>query len=353
MVAVTWVSGGRPALMERSLPESGRAIRLAWRFLLPAVAAVFGTLLLAVPWLVWTLDQDQIATLVVRLDGETREGGAVLPWTSGTELDRAAAALADRIGARVTIIAPDGAVLGESTPHPTALESHRDRPEVQAALQTGSGHAVRWSATLDRRLLYAARLDERDGERRIIRVAVPISSVSEHLLRLRAPIATALATAIALGLGVAWLVSSAMRRRLQRTGRFRRGTRGGTACAAHGSAAEGRPGRARGPARRDGAQRPRDDRRLRVERERLEAILRGMVEGVLVTDLDGARRPAERPRTRAARAAARRVGRAAGPLVELARDPALGELTRELAAGDAVASRDVTLSAGDRAARCR
>ena len=46
---------------------------------------------------------------------------------------------------------------------------------------------------------------------------------------------------------------------------------------------------------------------LRVERERLEAILRGMVEGVLVTDLDGRGRAAERPRTGAARAAARRL----------------------------------------------
>ena len=84
---------------------------------------------------------------------------------------------------------------------------------------------------------------------------------------------------------------------------------------------------------------------LRVERERLEAILRGMVEGVLVTDLHGgvvllnararellALPPDASPRGR--------------PLVELTRDPALGELIRELAAGASIASRDVTLSAG-------
>src|SRR5262247_270188 len=84
---------------------------------------------------------------------------------------------------------------------------------------------------------------------------------------------------------------------------------------------------------------------LRVERERLEAILRGMVEGVLVTDLAGgvvqlnaragellALPPNASPRGR--------------PLVELTRDPAIGELMRELSAGAGLASRDVTLSAG-------
>jgi two-component system phosphate regulon sensor histidine kinase PhoR len=84
---------------------------------------------------------------------------------------------------------------------------------------------------------------------------------------------------------------------------------------------------------------------LRVERERLEAILRGMVEGVLVTDLSGgvvllnarARQLLALPPDASAR------GR---PLVEITRDPALGELMRELAAGASLASRDVTLAAG-------
>jgi two-component system phosphate regulon sensor histidine kinase PhoR len=328
--------------MERSLPDAGRATRVAWRFLLPAVAAVFGTLLVAVPWLIWTLDQDQIAALVARLDGEAREAGAVLPWTSGGELDRTAAALAVRLGARLTIIAPDGAVLGESTPQ-TTLDSHRDRPEVQAALRTGAGHAVRWSATLDRRLLYAARLDERDGGRRVIRIAVPISSVSEHLLRLRTPVATALATAIALGLGVAWLVSSAVRRRVQRMVDFAA------------ALAAGAPPPPMGAERKDDlglletqlAEMAGNIQvtlaTMRVERERLEAILRGMVEGVLVTDLEG-RVVLLNARARELLAVPPAVEASGRPLIELVRDPAFAEIPRRLVAGDAVVSREVALS---------
>src|SRR5579885_3602298 len=85
---------------------------------------------------------------------------------------------------------------------------------------------------------------------------------------------------------------------------------------------------------------------LRVEQERLEAILRGMVEGVVVTDLAGD--------VVLMNARARDLlGVPAGtdgrgrPLVELARDPALAEIPRELGAAAETVSRDVTLAGGD------
>lgn len=84
---------------------------------------------------------------------------------------------------------------------------------------------------------------------------------------------------------------------------------------------------------------------LRVQRERLEAILRGMVEGVLVTDLSGGV-VLMNERARVLLGIPAEVATRGRPLVELTRDPALGELTRELAAGAAIASHDVTLGGG-------
>jgi hypothetical protein len=91
------------------------AAHLTRRFLLPAVAAVLGALIAAIPWLVATLDHDQIHALEARLAGEARHAGTVLPWDQGPTLDAVAFALADQLGARVTVIAPDGTVLGESS----------------------------------------------------------------------------------------------------------------------------------------------------------------------------------------------------------------------------------------------
>jgi two-component system phosphate regulon sensor histidine kinase PhoR len=96
--------------------------------------------------------------LFVRLALVERAAGSV----GGAE-PRVWDALADDLGpradGRVTFIAADGRVLGDSEV-PLAglarLENHRDRPEVAAALAGRPGSSMRWSATVRDRLMYAA-----------------------------------------------------------------------------------------------------------------------------------------------------------------------------------------------------
>src|SRR5262245_22260376 len=59
-------------------------------------------------------------------------------------------------GKRVSIIAADGTVLGDSSADPAELENHAGRPEVQAALAGGDGVAMRHSVSVDDDLIYAA-----------------------------------------------------------------------------------------------------------------------------------------------------------------------------------------------------
>ena len=86
---------------------------------------------------------------------------------------------------------------------------------------------------------------------------------------------------------------------------------------------------------------------LRVERERLEAILRGMVEGVLVTDLVG-RVALMNERARELLGLPAGHDGAGRPLVEVARQPQMSEMLRELAGGETVVSRDLTLEGAER-----
>jgi two-component system phosphate regulon sensor histidine kinase PhoR len=154
----------------------------------------------------------------------------------------------------------------------------------------------------------------------------------------------AVAAALPTGLAAAWGLARRWERRLERLARFAAQLEEGTAMpflAAEradllGDVETGLGRMARGVFGTIAA--------LNVERERLEAILRGMVEGVLVIDLAGtvvlmnarAREllglPIETPWR----------GRS---LVELSRDPGLADVVRELGAGAAVTSRDVTLEA--------
>lgn len=75
---------------------------------------------------------------------------------------------------RVTLISPDGAVLLETDADTSAMQNHKDRPEVAAALEIGQGQAVRRSATLSEdTFYYAVRLS--DGN--ILRLARNAHSV--------------------------------------------------------------------------------------------------------------------------------------------------------------------------------
>ena len=63
---------------------------------------------------------------------------------------------------RLTQIAPDGEVLYDSRRDENSIENHRSRPEVQSALQSGTGEDVRMSDTVGREMYYyAVLLDER------------------------------------------------------------------------------------------------------------------------------------------------------------------------------------------------
>src|SRR5262245_26709591 len=86
------------------------------------------------------------------------------------ELDAEADALGRQIGARVTFVAPDGEVVGDSELNAgelRALDNHAGRPEIQQSRSQGIGIARRYSATLITEMLY---------------VAVPVSNPDAPLL---------------------------------------------------------------------------------------------------------------------------------------------------------------------------
>ncbi len=305
-----------------------------------------GVLAVAIPYVSSTLATHQTATLSARLQAESRLVGQIIPWTRGPELADACARLSTDLNVRVTLMAGDGEVLCESSRSPVGLENHADRPEVRDALAVGTGGAVRQSGTTSEQLMYAATREARGGEVRVVRIAIPLTAVAENIAHLRRLILGGLVIASLLGLGAALVLSRSMLRRIQRLVTFAS------------RLAAGEPPPYLAPERRDAlglleAQLGDMARsvagtiaELRVEQERLEAILRGMVEGVLVTDLAGGV-VLMNARSRELLAVPPEVDTRGRPLVELTRDPALGELMRELAAGAPIASRDVTLAGGN------
>ena len=76
---------------------------------------------------------------------------------------------------RMTIIAPDGAVILDSKTTADSMENHATRPEIISALQTGTGESLRFSGTLrTETYYYAVRLN--DGY--ILRLSRPVGSIA-------------------------------------------------------------------------------------------------------------------------------------------------------------------------------
>jgi two-component system, OmpR family, phosphate regulon sensor histidine kinase PhoR len=87
---------------------------------------------------------------------------------------------------RFTIILPDGTVVGDSQENPDHMDNHAGRPEISAAISHGSGQSVRYSKTLDRRLMYVAVAVNVQGHLAgVVRAAFPVTSLETKMRAIR------------------------------------------------------------------------------------------------------------------------------------------------------------------------
>ncbi len=98
------------------------------------------------------------------------------------ELDLYCKQAGERVPTRLTVILPDGTVVGDSEVKPAQMENHGDRPEIIEALKGVKGSATRFSDTLGRHMMYVA-LPIQDGPlvRGIVRVSIAIDEVDTQL----------------------------------------------------------------------------------------------------------------------------------------------------------------------------
>ncbi len=84
---------------------------------------------------------------------------------------------------RLTLIAPSGKVIAESD-RPGNLGNHLSREEVQEAFATGKAtHAIHFSETMEKWMFYYALPIEIGAELYVLRISLPIDSISEMMAR--------------------------------------------------------------------------------------------------------------------------------------------------------------------------
>ena len=161
------------------------------KLFLVSVAMVLAVVFLAGLYLEGQLVEWAQGRAEVELQGHARLVRVLLEHRQDgdSDLDALADRAAAPIDARVTIIAADGRVVGDSE-FPAGrlgeMEPHGDRPEVIAALRDGQGVARRTSASLTTEMLYVALPFTRPGETAVgvVRVARPLREVDAAVRRL-------------------------------------------------------------------------------------------------------------------------------------------------------------------------
>ncbi|MBA2304532.1 MAG: HAMP domain-containing protein [Acidobacteria bacterium] len=139
---------------------------------------------------------------------------------SPEQLDAEADALS-RLGAsRVTFITTDGRVIGDSDLTPGELQTidnHANRPEVQQALAGEVGVARRYSATVRTDMLYVAVpvRSPQLPDLGVLRLALPLVELQDQLAVVWNVALAGLLVGLATALALSWLISAVLARRMR------------------------------------------------------------------------------------------------------------------------------------------
>jgi two-component system phosphate regulon sensor histidine kinase PhoR len=223
------------------------------------------------------------------LVGQTRLTASLLAHRELADPDAEADAIGKRIGARVTFIAKDGVVMGDSDVDAASvplLENHSGREEVMEAAATGEGVAIRRSHTTTIETLYAA-VSVRDSPVAYARLALPLTTVNDRVASVRRMALVGLLAGLLVALLLTWAASFLINRRIRvvadtarryREGDFSRPARD------HGNDEIGTVANVLDDTARELGSRLADMAR---ERAHTDAILTGMAEGVLLVNAAG------------------------------------------------------------------
>ena len=146
----------------------------------------------------------------------------------GDDLDALAKKIGEGIDARVTIIAVDGTVLGDSQEDPSTMENHATRPEVRDALQSGIGESIRYSTTLGVRMMYlAVPIINQSDVAGVARVALPLVAVQTSVNHVILIIGLAMAGTTVVAIMAAALIARATTRPIREMTKASRKIAGG------------------------------------------------------------------------------------------------------------------------------
>lgn len=117
-------------------------------------------------------------------------GGSQQALARSAALDQQVTRWAAVLGERVTIVAADGTVIGESQEDLSTMNNHLDRPEIQQAIHETVGASVRYSQTAGINMLYVAvPVMSEKAMAGFVRTSLPLGTLESDIRRLQTALA--------------------------------------------------------------------------------------------------------------------------------------------------------------------
>jgi two-component system phosphate regulon sensor histidine kinase PhoR len=265
--------------------------RIQWRITISFILVVIVSMGILGAYLVNSTRNSQLANLRTQLENEARitaEASLPLFLVQDSDLDTLVKKLGSEINARVTIIALNGTVLGDSHEDPATMENHATRPEVMDALASGLGESTRYSTTLGEQMMYVAvRVTNQTTTMGIARVALPLDAVENSVSQVTLIIILAILVTAALVIVAAVLIG-------RRTTRPLREITKASERIASGELGQKIPVRSKdetGQLAQAFNEMSSNVNKLvgdiSVEKTKLQTVLANMADGVIMTDVEG------------------------------------------------------------------
>ncbi len=118
---------------------------------------------------------------------------------------------------RITVILTSGIVIGDSNEDPTIMDNHALRQEVIAARKGNIGKSIRFSTTLQKRMMYVAiPLKEKEKIIAVIRAALPVTAIDRALEAIQLKIVLGSLLIALLAAGISLYVSRRISRPIEK-----------------------------------------------------------------------------------------------------------------------------------------
>jgi len=262
-----------------------------WRIAILFITLIVTSMLVLGVYVTNSVRNSQLDNLRFHLEQEAKiiaEG--IVPFLQDQDYspDDLVKKLASEIDSRVTIIAPDGTVLGDSIEDPLKMENHATRPEVKDALAHGIGKSTRYSTTLRQEMMYVAVPIYKQGELiGIARTALPLTTVESSVDRVTRIIILATMVITTLAAVAAWLIARTVTRPVRQLTKAAQKIAAGAVGQKIDVATKDEIGQlARAFNEMSSALKATIDNTL-TEKNKLANVLGNMADGVIMTDVEG------------------------------------------------------------------